>query len=113
MINNVTDGKKGEEIAASFLQKKGYTIIRRNFRYSRAEIDLIAQKDGIMVFVEVKKRSYNAFGYPEEAVNHSKERRIISAAEHFIYQTDWMGDIRFDIVSVMGDRVEHFEDAFH
>jgi len=92
------------------------SVAERNYRYKRAEIDLIAQKDECIVFVEVKTRSSNAYGHPEEAVNEKKARKIVEGAEHYVQEKEWAGNIRFDIVAVsLGAEFEirHFEDAFY
>lgn len=109
-------GKKGEQLAAEFLIKKGFEIVVRNYRYKHAEIDLIIKRDDWLIFVEVKARSSNDFGEPEEFVDARKVNRIFDAAEEYIYATDWHGHIRFDIVSVkLGKEpvIELFEDAIN
>ncbi len=110
-------GKRGEDIAAGHLLSIGYRILERNWRHRRSEIDLIAEKDGLLIFVEVKTRSYAAFGHPEEAVNEYKANKVIEGAEEYVYQVNWLGDIRFDIVSVElnehGHKLLHIEDAFY
>jgi putative endonuclease len=109
-------GKKGEQLAAEFLMKKGFEIIARNYRHGRAEIDLIVRRDDWLIFVEVKARSSNDFGEPEEFVDVRKMNKLFEAAEEYIYSTDWHGHIRFDIVSVkLGKEpvIELFEDAIN
>lgn len=109
-------GFKGEKLAREFLKSKGYKIIERNYRNGRNEIDIIANKDDLMIFVEVKARSGNAFGEPEDAVDHRKSEKIIDAAENYIFDKNWHGDIRFDIISIkLGEDVEilHLEDAIY
>ena len=111
-------GKLGEKLAAAYLQQKGYAIVERNFRHRRNEIDLIARRQGLLLFVEVKARSgRGAWGRPEEAVDGRKAARIITCANAYIFKTDWQGDIRFDIVAVelqgAETRITHFEDAFY
>jgi len=100
------------------LVKKGYSILERNYRHKRNEIDLIVKKEQLLVFVEVKTKSYTHYGQPEEMVDQAKADRVISAAENFVFEQDWSHNIRFDIVSVLmkGERVheiKHFEDAFY
>ncbi|WP_114782840.1 YraN family protein [Botryobacter ruber] len=114
--NHIHTGQSGEDSAVNFLRTKGYTIRFRNYRYKRAEIDIIAEHNGILVFVEVKTRASDKFGYPEEAVGAKKERLLIAAAENYIYHTNWQHDIRFDIISItLGTTpvIYHIEDAFH
>ena len=114
--NHIEVGKEGEKLAANYLMKKGFEVIERNYRYRRFEIDIIAKKEKTLVFVEVKTRSANYFGEPEEAVGEKQSSQIIEAAENFILEIDWKGDIRFDIISVLkrGEiQITHFEDAFY
>lgn len=116
MENKTAIGKKGEQLAAEFLMKKGFEIVVRNYRYKHAEIDLIIKRDDWLIFVEVKARSSSDFGEPEEFVDTRKVNKIFEAAEEYIYSTDWHGHIRFDIVSVkLGKEpvVELFEDAIN
>lgn len=113
MGNNIISGKEGEDIAAAFMERKGFQILVKNFRSGRAEIDLIAIKDSLMVFAEVKLRTRVAYGLPEAAVDSSKEERIMEAAENYIFENDWNGKIRFDIISIVNKKeVYHIEDAF-
>ena len=107
-------GKKGESLALSFLEEKGYAIEHHNYRYGRSEIDLIARFQNTLVFVEVKSRSNLDYGFPESFVSKSQEKRIMEAAEQYILDTNWEGNIRFDIISVETKptlKITHFEDA--
>ena len=110
-------GNTGEDEAVLFLESRGYEILERNYRYKRSEVDLIARKDNFLVFVEVKVRSSNAFGFPESFVSDSQVSRILEAAEEYQYLKGWTGNIRFDIISIEGKgtnkNITHFEDAFH
>lgn len=118
MATHNDTGHWGEERAAEYLQKEGYTLRVKNYRHRHAEIDLIAEKDKMLVFVEVKTRSGTGFGMPEEFVNYTKTRLILKAAEHYIFDTDWMFDVRFDIISILilpnGNlNIKHIKDAFY
>ncbi|WP_266369058.1 YraN family protein [Tellurirhabdus rosea] len=117
MAQHNETGKKGEEHAATYLAGKGFQILERNFRYQQSEIDLIARKDKLLLFVEVKTRTNLSFGNPEEFVSWGKARLIKRAAEHYIYAKDWHHDVRFDIVAVTIQnelmQVKHIEDAFN
>jgi len=117
MAEHLETGKEGEEKAAAFLEANGYEILARNYRHRHAEIDLIAKKGKMLVFVEVKTRSNLSYGMPEEFVDATKRRLIMKVAEHYIFEIDWHFDIRFDIVSVIINRNEvklrHIEDAFY
>jgi putative endonuclease len=116
MSDEIKTGVKGENLAAEYLQTKGFEIVTRNFRHKNTEIDLIVRRENWLIFVEVKTRSSSAFGEPEEFVDHYKGRNIFEAAEEYIFSRDWRGHIRFDIVSVkLGGKPEivHFEDAIN
>ena len=117
MTDNIKKGKEGENLAATFLEEKGYRIVNRNYRYKHAEIDLIVEKTDFLIFVEVKTRSSLSFGYPEEFVDEKKINKIIEGAEQYLFETNWHGNVRYDIVSVkMGSelpQIDHFEDAFY
>ncbi len=111
-------GYLAESLAKEWLEGKGYIFKTSNYRYKHAEIDLIMQHKGVLVFVEVKFRSGAGYGYAEEFVDYRKRQLIIRAADHYIHDTDWHRDIRFDIVGVYQDRsgriaFKHFEDAFY
>jgi putative endonuclease len=111
-------GQAGEDAAAAHLLTQGYTIARRNYRYRRAEVDLIARRgEDLLVFVEVKARSSAQFGHAEEFVTERKRQLFRLAAEQYQEETNWQGDIRFDIIALLrtadGFRLEHFEDAFY
>ena len=116
MSKTIETGRFGEDLAAAFLEEQGFKIVARNFRYGHAEIDLIARRAQWMLFIEVKTRSSSAYGEPEDFVSHSQGRRIMAAAEEYIFKVDWQGHIRFDVVSVtLGNppRIVHFEDAIN
>ena len=109
-------GAEGEKLAADFLIKSGYEILERNWRFERKEVDIIARKDKIIAIVEVKTRSTDYFGLPEESVTLSKQKFLIEAADEYAQQQDCDIDLRFDIISVIisGEKtsVNHIEDAF-
>jgi putative endonuclease len=113
MINKTERGKQGEAKAEKFLTDKGYTVIARNYRYKRSEIDLIVQKENWLVFVEVKLRTSKAFGFPEESVNAAKRKKILEGAAQYLHETNWTGKVRYDIVAIHNNEIEHFEDAFY
>ncbi|WP_026897107.1 YraN family protein [Daejeonella oryzae] len=110
-------GKQGEQLAKDFLEKSGYEILDENWISGKSEIDLIVFKDRKIIFVEVKTRSGNFFGQPEEFVNSAKQKHMVIAAEEYIHLMSHQGEIRFDIVSILFDRsgnhtLKHIEDAF-
>ena len=112
-MNNLLSGKQGEAQAEEYLKDKGYEVIERNYRYKRAEIDLIVKQGNTLVFVEVKARSKNRYGYPEEAVNDKKRQNLLAAADQYIYEKNWLHNIRFDIIAILNKtELRHFEDAF-
>ena len=110
-------GKEGEAAAEQLLLQKGYRILERNWRFRKNEIDLIALKDGIMVFVEVKSRRNTELGNPQDAVDMPKIRRTVTAAEAYIRKKRFDGKVRFDLICVVGlqppYRTEHIEQAFY
>ena len=103
-------------MACAHLKSRGYQIIAQNKRFGRAEIDIIAQREGVLVFVEVKLRSHGAFGPPESFVSPAQADRYHEAATAYIEGVGWSGPIRFDIVALekKGSKMllKHFEDAF-
>ncbi|MBI9066012.1 MAG: YraN family protein [Salinivirgaceae bacterium] len=109
-------GKIGEELARSFLLKKGYKILDINWRYNFKEIDIIAQQNNIMVFVEVKTRSTLAFELPQEAVTPKKMKNLVYAADVYLNLKNIEFESRFDIVTVLTKDepkiLEHIEGAF-
>lgn len=109
-------GNEAEELAVKFLVENGYEIITRNYRYLKAEIDIIAKKDNILCIIEVKARSTDYFMEPQEAVNKKKIRLIISATDAFIQESNDNSDVRFDIITVIpNDKdfiINHIKDAF-
>ena len=107
----------GEDVAAEALRKGGYRIVARNHRCRRGEVDLIAEKGELLVFVEVRTRSTAAFGGPEETVDARKQRRVIAAARDFLAQRRGPAKAaRFDVIAVVdgpaGPTLTHFENAF-
>ena len=115
MGNNKELGAEGERLAGEYLEQKGYKVLERNFRFKRAEVDIIAQKENLLVFVEVKYRKNNSFGYPEEFVSERKIELIHLASEHYVEKMDWKGNIRFDVIGIIKKsipEIEHLEDAF-
>ena len=110
-------GIEGEDIASVFLQNKGYEILARNWIFDRAEIDIIAKNDAVLVFVEVKTRKNLHFGNPEDAVTFRKIAQIEKASLAYIEAKNYHGEVRFDIIAIVraGGKtleIQHFEDAF-
>lgn len=116
MANHNEIGKQGEEEALQYLIKKGYEIKHRNWHFAKAELDIVAETEDYLVMVEVKTRTDNTFGNPEEFVSRTKQRHLIRAANRYaeIYPTS--KDIRFDIISIILEpafRLEHIREAFY
>lgn len=116
MAKHNETGQEGEKAAADFLENKGYQILHRNWRYKRAELDIVAMDKKTMVFVEVKTRTDYTFDRPENAVDGKKQRLMTQAAIAYMAESGHNWAIRFDILSVIlrGDKfyIDHFEDAF-
>ena len=106
-------GKYGEGLAKSFLEERGFEIIEVNFRHGRSEIDIIALKDQLLVFVEVKMRSSSSLGDAESFASENQQNKIIDAAEEYIQGINWQKDIRFDIIAIHQETLEHIKDAFY
>lgn len=113
-INKRACGKEYEQIAADYLKANGYEILERNFYSRYGEIDIIAQENNVLVFVEVKYRKNSSYGYPEESVNVYKQKRIIRSAKYYIYKMGIPEECpcRFDIVIVNGNNISCIKDAF-
>jgi putative endonuclease len=116
---HIETGRYGEALAAAHLEAKGYRIAERNYRAGRGEIDLIAwtPDGGQLVFVEVKTRSGDGFGGPEEAVNRDKQRILVRCAGAYMTAIGYAWEVRFDIVAVVLQNgrlvaLRHIEDAF-
>jgi putative endonuclease len=109
-------GREGEDRAAKFLVKRGYRILERNYRTRSGEIDLIALDQGVVVFVEVKTRTSDAFGAPELAVTPQKQQRMLKAALAYIkYKKLHQVPCRFDVVAISaaaGPGLELIQNAF-
>ena len=117
MSDNSALGPRGEELAAAYLRQQGYTIRDRNWRSGRTEIDIIAENNLFVVFVEVKTRSADYQVHPSEAVNVPKQRTIINAASNYITRSGLAKEARFDIITVIcngtGREIDHIENAFY
>lgn len=109
-------GKAGEELALTALLQKGFTLKEKNYRYAKAEIDLIMQDGNDLVFIEVKTRQTAQIGEPYLAVTRSKQKQLIKAAHNYIVSKDLDVNARFDIVSIVHNsyrtQIEHIDDAF-
>jgi len=118
MLNRRAIGFEGERRAVEFLKTEGFRILKTNYRTKMGEIDIIAKKDDLIAFVEVKTRHSYAYGRPEEAVDRRKRKRIIKAAKYYLIENDLYDkqDIRFDVLSLTTKKstfeIDYFENAF-
>jgi len=109
-------GKKGEELAVDFLQKNNYKILDRNWRYKKAEVDIITLKNDVLAVIEVKTRSSNYFGNPQDFVNPKKIQLLVEAINEYVTSKDLDVEVRFDIIAILKNNntfdIEHLKDAF-
>jgi putative endonuclease len=111
-------GFEAENIAAAYLESKGWVVLDQNYFFERAEVDIVAYDQKYIVFVEVKARSNTYFGYPEEYIDETKVSNIHKAAEAWMYERKMEGaPARFDVISIIqkgsqAPDIRHFEDAF-
>lgn len=110
-------GKSGEKEAVAFLSEKGFEIVATNWRKEKAEADIIARKNDLLLLIEVKTRSTDYFGTPAEAVGKQKQRMMVKAAEYFLEEKELNVEVRYDIISIIlnekGKKIVHIEDAFY
>ena len=110
-------GRRGEEIARDYLENIGYRILNMNWKYGRAEVDVIADQGGTIIFVEVKTRSSIDFGEPEDFVGRKKEKQLEFASAAYIDMKNHQGEVRFDVIAIVFEnkdiyKINHIEDAF-
>ncbi|PKH50190.1 YraN family protein [Tenacibaculum sp. Bg11-29] len=109
-------GLKGEKLAIEYLEKNEYLIVEKNYRYRKAEVDIIARKEAMLVVVEVKTRSSNYFGNPQDFVNPKKIKLLVSAIDNYVVKRDLDVEIRFDIIAILRNKetynIHHIKDAF-
>lgn len=116
MVDNITRGKSGEELAKNYLVSLGYRIIATNYRNHIGEIDIIAMDKDILVFVEVKTRTSLSYGYAFEAVDSRKQRKIINTSLIYVQYNNYIDtQLRYDIIEVYMTKdfkINHLENAF-
>ena len=109
-------GKKGEALAVEYLLKNSYEILETNYRFQKSEVDIIAKKGTTLAVVEVKTRSTDAFGDPQDFINPKKIKLLISAIDHYVIDRDLDIEVRFDIIAIVKQKdtfqIEHLKDAF-
>jgi putative endonuclease len=117
MTNSRQIGNEAESLAADYLKEKGYEILDRNWYCQHLELDVVARKNEMVVFVEVKSLFSSAFREPYQQVNLQKQRALIAAANAYIRKKNIVDEVRFDIVSIITGRgepsIEHIENAFY
>ena len=110
-------GERGEQLACQWLEAKGFSILHRNWRHGRDEIDIVALDGHFLVVVEVKTRSTARWGDPESAIGPAKRRNLMRAATELVHSIPDDLELRFDIVSIIhtpaGPEVLHIPDAFY
>jgi len=110
-------GKKGEQLAVSFLLENDYEIIERNYRFDKAEVDIIARKNEILAIVEVKTRSTADFGNPQDFVKPKQIQRLVKAVDEYVTVSGLDVEVRFDIIAIIKEnknfKIEHLENAFY
>lgn len=113
-MNTREKGKEYEDLAAAYLEEKGYEILERNFRCRAGEIDLVARQGACLVFVEVKYRKTGGFGEASLAVDRTKQRRLSRAAAVYLLEKGFSPETpcRFDVISVTGEERKHYINAF-
>ena len=109
-------GKEGEKIAIDYLIKHEYVILEKNYRYLKAEVDIIVQKENILIAVEVKTRSSDYFGDPQDFISPKKIKLLVSAIDYYVIENDLDVEVRFDIIALIKQKnafqIEHLKDAF-
>lgn len=110
-------GKKGEQLAVNFLIENNYNIVERNYRFEKAEVDIIAQKENILAIVEVKTRSSIDFGNPQDFVKPKQIKNLVKAVDEYVTTNDLDVEVRFDIIAIVKEKgtfkIEHLENAFY
>lgn len=116
MANHIHTGKLGEQIALKHIEQLGYRVLALNWRKGKGELDIIAKDSKIIVFIEVKTRMNNNFGFPEDSLNAAKQKMLITTARRYLTNYfEAYDEVRFDVVSVSLEEqivVHYFKDAF-
>ena len=112
-MNTKIPGKQGETIAFCYLQENNYKILSTNFTCKIGEIDIIAQKQDVIIFIEVKARATKKFGLPREAVTLNKQKKIKMVATYYLQKTkNFDKACRFDVIEILNGKINHIENAF-
>lgn len=105
-------GFGGESKAARYLKRNGYKILKRNYRCPFGEVDIIAEKDGVLAFIEVKTRNSDAFGLPNEAVDRQRKMRYYNCVRYYFTGREIDCIVRFDIIEIFKGEINHIISAF-
>lgn len=109
-------GKEGERLALDYLRTKGYQVLEKNYTYLKAEVDIIVLKGNTLIAVEVKTRSSDYFGDPQDFIDPKKIKRLVLAIDHYVLEKDLDVMVRFDIIAILKQKnsvqIEHLKDAF-
>ncbi len=109
-------GRKGEDLAVEYLLLKEFEILERNYRYQKAEIDIIAKRGDTLIAAEVKTRSTPEFGNPQDFVKPKQIQQLVKAMNYYVEESGLDVDVRFDIIAIVknkaGQKIEHIQDAF-
>ena len=101
MAKHIDTGKKGEKMAINWLRERGYAILEQNWRHARWEVDVIAEKEMVLHFIEIKTRKSRDFGLPEDSVGDKKIQNLINVAEQYLHQNPQWQRIQFNILSIL------------
>lgn len=109
-------GIEGEKSAIGYLLEHGYEILEKNYRFLKAEVDIIAKKENVLIGVEVKTRTTDYFGNPQDFINQKKIGLLVSAIDNYVVEKDLDVEVRFDIIAIIKQKdvfiIEHLKDAF-
>ncbi|GAA4308850.1 YraN family protein [Pontixanthobacter gangjinensis] len=109
-------GKKGEELAVEYLRLKEYEILELNYRFQKAEVDILARRGNLLIAAEVKTRSTPEYGNPQDFVKAKQIKQLVKAVNHYVEEKELDVDVRFDIIGIVknkaGMKIEHIQDAF-
>ena len=110
-------GKRGEQLAVDYLREHGYAIVERNYRFDKAEVDIIAKNKDVLAIIEVKTRSSTEFGNPQDFVKLKQIQRLVKAVDEYVTIKNLDVEIRFDIIAIVKNGkqflIEHIKDAFY
>ena len=111
-MDKILSGKDGEDKACNYLKSKKYKILEKNYRCLYGEIDIIAKYNNTLVIIEVKYRKSAKFGKGYEAVNYTKQQKIIKTLQYYINEKNVKMPVRFDVISIDDNEITHIENAF-